>query len=75
MSGATGSLLVESEPSGGQVFLNQVPVGVTPLKLPNVQARAYALRVDAQGYSRWSRGIYVIVGQQQRITARLERER
>ena len=67
-----GSLSVESLPSGAQVLLNQVPVGVTPLTLSDVQARAYAIQVQIDGYSRWSRGIYVIANQQTRIVATLD---
>ena len=70
-----GSLSVESYPRGAQVFLNQVPVGVTPLTLSDVQARAYAIQIQADGYSRWSRGIYVTVNQQTRIVAILETAR
>jgi hypothetical protein len=67
-----GTLVIESEPSGAQVYLNQQPAGITPLTLPNTRARAYAVRIDADGYARWSRGIYVVMNQQTRITARLE---
>jgi hypothetical protein len=69
-----GSLLVESEPNGGQVFLNQAPVGMTPLLLPHVKARAYALRIDVAGYSRWSRGIYIRADEKTAILAQLDRE-
>jgi hypothetical protein len=71
----TGLLLVESRPSGGRVFLNQVLVGVTPLALPKVRARSYAVRIDVEGYARWSRGIYVIPQQTTRVTALLEPDR
>jgi hypothetical protein len=75
VSEATGSLLIESRPSGGRVFLNQVLVGVTPLALPKVRARSYAVGIDLGGYARWSRGIYVISQQTTRVTALLEPDR
>jgi hypothetical protein len=75
VSETTGFLLVESEPSGGQVFLNQAPIGVTPLALSNVRARAYAVKIDVKGYAPWSRGIYVIPQQTTRVTALLEPDR
>ncbi len=70
-----GSLLAQSEPSGGQVFLNQVPVGMTPLLLPHVKAGSYALQIDVFGYARWSRGIYVRAEQRTSVIAQLKRER
>jgi hypothetical protein len=60
---------------GGQVFLNGEAVGVTPLALSKVRARAYAVRIDVKGYARWSRGIYVIAQQETRVAALLEPDR
>jgi hypothetical protein len=70
-----GSLVVESQPSGAQVFLNQEPVGVTPLLLSTVRARTYAIRLDLEGYERWSRGIYVVMDEKTSVTALMERDR
>jgi hypothetical protein len=75
VSKTTGLLFVESRPSGGQVFLNQIPVGVTPLALSKIRARAYAVRIDVEGYALWSRGIYVIPEQKTHVTALLEPDR
>ena len=71
----TGSLVIESEPSGAQVFINQRPVGVSPVVLSEVRAGAYAIQVQADGYTRWSRGIYVVVNQRTLVVAQLEHER
>jgi hypothetical protein len=70
-----GSLRVESEPTGAQVFLNQELIGITPLLLSKVRARSYAIRIDLEGYSRWSRGIQVPSDHQTLVSAHLERER
>jgi hypothetical protein len=70
-----GSLLVETEPSGAQVIINLKPVGVTPLLLSNIVPGAYAVQVKVDGYSHWSRGIYIKLNQQTHVVAQLERER
>ena len=70
-----GSLLVQSEPSGAKVYVNQELVGVSPLLLPKMRARSYAIQVGIEGHELWSRGIQVVANRQTKVTAQLQPER
>ncbi|MQA28377.1 MAG: PEGA domain-containing protein [Luteitalea sp.] len=66
-----GSIAVHSEPQGAQVFVNGEPVGFTPLELKNVPAGSRAIRLQAEGYQRWSAAVRVVANQQTRVSATL----
>jgi hypothetical protein len=68
----TAALVIESRPSGALVFLNGEPVGTTPLTLDTVAAGSQALRLELDGYRRWTSSIRVVAGQRNRVTASLE---
>ena len=68
----TAGLVVESRPSGAKVFLNGEPVGSTPLNLSSVVAGSHALRLELDGYRRWTSSIRVVAGEPNRVTASLE---
>ena len=70
---SAGALTVDSRPTGAQVFLDGKLVGTTPLSLPQVAAGEHAVRLEHDGYRRWSSSIRVGGGQRQRVTASLER--
>ena len=68
----TAALVVESRPPGAIVFLNGDRVGTTPLTLDTVATGSQALRLEMDGYRRWTSSIRVVAGERNRITASLE---
>lgn len=71
--GYRGTLIVTSTPRGASVFLNNRLAGQTPLVMRGVRSGSRAVRVDLDGYSRWSRGISVVANESTTISARLVR--
>ena len=69
----TGALTVDSRPPGAKVFLDGKLVGTTPLSLPSVPAGSHAIRLEHDGYRRWSSSVRVVASEQNRVTASLER--
>jgi len=74
-SGASflGSLSVESRPAGAKVFLDGKLSGTTPLTLPQVGAGEHAIRIEHDGYQRWSSSVRIVAGERNRVTASLEK--
>jgi hypothetical protein len=68
-----GVLSIVSKPSGARVFLDGHPVGTTPLTLSKAPAGSHVVRLEREGYMPWSSGIQVVAGEQNRVTASLER--
>jgi len=68
-----GALAVDSRPSGAKVFMDGKLVGTTPMALPTVPAGSHAIRLEHDGYRRWSSSVRVVAGEQNRVTASLER--
>ena len=64
-----GSLLVESQPSGAMVHLDQQPVGVTPILLSGVRASSHALRIEMAGFLRWTRAVSVATNERTKVLA------
>ena len=67
-----GVLAVESVPIGAAVFIDQRPVGQTPLNLPDVRAGTHAIRVEHDGYARWTAAVLVSAGKHTRVTPLLQ---
>lgn len=55
-----GTISVESQPAGAQVFVDGRPVGVTPLVGLELPAGSHVVRIDLDGYERWSSAIQVV---------------
>jgi hypothetical protein len=68
-----GSLTVESRPTGARIFVDGREVGVTPLTLSNLSAGSHAIRLEHEGYRRWSSSVRVVASETNRVTASLER--
>jgi hypothetical protein len=68
----TAALVVESRPPGAVVYLNGARVGTTPLTLDTVATGSQALRLEMDGYRRWTSSVRVVAGERNRITASLE---
>ncbi|HEX3644237.1 MAG TPA: PEGA domain-containing protein [Vicinamibacterales bacterium] len=69
----TGALAVDSRPAGARVFVDNKVVGTTPMALPAVSAGSHVIRLEHDGYLRWSSSVRVIASEQNRVTASLER--
>jgi hypothetical protein len=58
-----GSLAVNSAPKGARVLVNGVPVGTTPLLLKDVPVGSRVVRLELDGYERWSSAVRVVANQ------------
>lgn len=69
-----GFLEVKTEPADGvQVFLDEVPSGVTPLKEKlRLETKKYLLRLEKSGYDRWIRNVNIQRDRTQTVSATLE---
>jgi serine/threonine protein kinase len=68
-----GTLSIESRPAGAKVYLDGKLIGTTPLARPSVQAGEHAVRLEYDGYHRWTSSVRIVAGEQNRVTASLER--
>jgi hypothetical protein len=68
----TGGLVVESKPSGAKVYVDDRLVGTTPLSLPQISAGSHAVRLERDGYRRWSGSVRILAAERNRVTASLE---
>lgn len=68
-----GGLSVDSRPTGAKVFLDGKLIGTTPLAMSSVAAGEHAIRLEYDGYRRWTSSVRVVATEQNRVTASLER--
>jgi hypothetical protein len=66
----TGVLEIESVPAGAAVFINQQHVGETPV-LTRFRAGSHAVRIEREGYERWTAAVFVPADKQTRVSAEL----
>jgi hypothetical protein len=66
-----GTLAVQSVP-GGAVFVDQRPAGQTPIHLTGVRAGSHVIRIEREGYERWSAAVTVADGEETRVAAKLQ---
>ena len=69
-----GTLVVESEPSGASVLINQAEVGRTPITLTKLPAKSQVVWVERPGYQRWSAGVPVSAERPTRLNIKLQPE-
>jgi hypothetical protein len=69
-----GSLAIRSEPDGAVVSVDGRVVGSTPLVLKTVPAGSRVVRIESDGYERWSFAARVVANQVTRVVATLQRE-
>jgi hypothetical protein len=69
----SGSLSVDSRPIGAKVFVDGKFVGSTPFVMPEIAAGEHAVRIEHDGYQRWSSSVRVVSGERARVTASLEK--
>jgi hypothetical protein len=65
------SLMVDSTPVGAGVFLNNRPVGSTPLTVDGLAVGSRVVRLELPGYQRWSSAITVTSDRAARVSANL----
>ncbi len=68
-----GSLAVRSEPLGALVSVDGRVVGATPLRLKVVPAGSRVVRIQSEGYERWSSAARVVANKETSIVATLQR--
>jgi PEGA domain len=69
-----GTLAVQSVP-GGVVFVNQRRAGQTPIHLTGVRAGSHVIRIEREGYQRWTAAVMVSDGEETRVAAKLQLDR
>jgi len=67
-----GTLSVESPIAGAQVYVDGKFAGVTPIADWQVAAGSHVVRVEADGYVRWSAVVQVVTGRKTALQADLE---
>lgn len=70
-AGFRGTLMVNSQPRGASIFLNDRLVGRTPLRIAALPAGSRAVRLRLDGYQPWSRGVNIVANQSTTVSARL----
>jgi len=67
-----GALTVDSAPAGSAVFVDRQHVGETPLALKGLRAGSHVVRIERNGYDRWTTAVLVAADKQTRVSARLQ---
>jgi serine/threonine protein kinase len=68
----TGTLSVDSTPSGAQVFIDGKDTGrTTPAQIANLEPKSYKVSVRMEGFEPWSKDIEVKADKQAAVTADL----
>jgi hypothetical protein len=71
VTSSTGSLSVESDPSGAAVYVDGAFAGETPLNLPAVDSGDHRVRLQKDGYLENARVISVVAGKPNTVRVRL----
>ncbi|MDD1705749.1 MAG: PEGA domain-containing protein [Methanoregulaceae archaeon] len=58
----TGSLNVQSDPSGANIFLDGVMEGITPALIPGVSTGLHTVRVEKTGFEPWESTVTITAG-------------
>ncbi len=69
---AYGSISVNSNPRGADIYLDDNYEGLTPLNLTEVPVGSHTIRIELAGYREWISEISVSSGQMSRISVDLE---
>jgi hypothetical protein len=70
----TGSLNVDSRPTGSSVIINGQAAGTTPLTMASVAPGTITVRIERPGYRPWTQTIELKAGERRRVAASLEIE-
>ncbi len=63
LQATSASISVDSDPEGATVYINDKQKGVTPLKVGNLDAGDYTLRVEKEGFAPYTEKITVSKGE------------
>jgi hypothetical protein len=67
-----GALMVDSEPMGSVVFVDRQQIGETPLQLTRLRAGSHVVRIERDGYDRWTQAVLVVADKETRVSAKLQ---
>jgi hypothetical protein len=67
-----GALTIESEPLGATVFVDHELLGETPVHVTSLRAGEHLVRLEHEGFERWTASVRVPAYQQTRVSARLQ---
>jgi hypothetical protein len=74
----TGTLKIQSQPGEAQVYVDDEPKGMTSpageLRLPELAAGTYRLRVSLEGYKSWENSITIAAGETATAFVTLEKQ-
>ena len=70
-SSMLGTLRIASAPKGAKVTIDGVPRGVSPLSVARLRAGNRIVRLELDGYRRWSWAVYVSPSRQTRVNVSL----
>jgi len=68
---AYGSISINSDPSGADIYLNDEYKGLTPLNLQNISAGKYTVKIFLPGYEEWVDEVLVSPSRTARVYAEL----
>lgn len=68
----TGTLVLESRPSGARVFVDNQEIGTTPLSMPEVTPGNHRVRLELTGFNPWVTMAEITIGARTRVSASLE---
>jgi hypothetical protein len=66
-----GEFFITSTPPSAQVYLDGALAGMTPLSLPNLEPRSYAIEIRREGFIPWTDTWTAVAGQVVFVSARL----
>ena len=67
-----GALSIRSVPSGAWVWVDQTPIGPTPLVGIQLRAGSHAIRIEHAGFHRWSAAVHVPADKRTEVAATLD---
>jgi hypothetical protein len=73
-SGLVGTLLVDSKPSGAEVWINGVSHGRTPLRVSALPVGSRVIRLEFPGYERWSWAVNIVANTRTPLRVNLQPE-
>jgi hypothetical protein len=69
-----GTLSIRSTPDKAEVHIDRERVGETPLVLRRLRAGSHAIRIEHDGYQRWTAGVNIPAEEITRVTVTLQAE-
>jgi hypothetical protein len=70
---ASGSLVLDSRPTGARVYVDGALVGTTPMQIDAITGGDHAVRFEMDGFGPWSSTAKVTAGGKTRVSGSLER--